>query len=257
MKRWALLVVGLYGLILFSLFWPVVYLAFEFPSLSKTVWTELLGAFVEPEADFHIPFWSWIAVMMLAEACLLVIPVRVGNARPVHKRHIFWMMLAAGILLLVMVGGMTAALWETLGDTDWLNTQAWPWAAFLAGVILLWAAWSALFACFSWRAEPLTAAGRLLKFLVAGSILELLVAVPTHILARHRDHCCGGFGTFWGLAAGVSVMLAAFGPGVLLLYVKRYRQVRGFPVLPVRLKDDENPPAARQETSAGPAADGD
>ena len=42
-----------------------------------------------------------------------------------------------------------------------------------------------------------------------GSILELLIAVPTHIVARYRDCCCARFMTFIGLAMGMSVMLFA------------------------------------------------
>jgi hypothetical protein len=61
--------------------------------------------------------------------------------------------------------------------------------------------------------------------LLAGSILELLIAVPTHIIARWRNYCCAGFMTFWGLVTGLSVLLFAFGPGMFILFVRRLHSV--------------------------------
>ena len=63
------------------------------------------------------------------------------------------------------------------------------------------------------------------KSRIKGSVLELLIAVPTHIVARHRDYCCAGLLTFIGLAMGVSVMLFAFGPVVLLLFAQRWQRL--------------------------------
>lgn len=63
------------------------------------------------------------------------------------------------------------------------------------------------------------------RLMLRGSILELLVAVPTHIVARSRDYCCAGCMTFIGLTLGISVMLFSFGPAVFFLYVERWRRL--------------------------------
>jgi hypothetical protein len=63
------------------------------------------------------------------------------------------------------------------------------------------------------------------RLLLKGSILELLIAVPTHIIARYRDYCCAGFMTFIGLTMGISVMLFSFGPAVFFLYVERWKRL--------------------------------
>ena len=65
--------------------------------------------------------------------------------------------------------------------------------------------------------------------MLRGSILELLVAVPTHIVARSRDYCCAGFMTFIGLTLGISVMLFSYGPAVFFLYVDRWRRLHPAP----------------------------
>jgi hypothetical protein len=66
---------------------------------------------------------------------------------------------------------------------------------------------------------------RLCRWLFRGSILELLIAVPTHIVARYRDYCCAGVMTFIGLTMGMSVMLFSFGPGVFFLFAARWQRL--------------------------------
>jgi len=41
-----------------------------------------------------------------------------------------------------------------------------------------------------------------------------------------RHDCCAPGGTFWGIAAGISVMLLCFGPGVFFLFVERFQRLR-------------------------------
>jgi hypothetical protein len=58
-------------------------------------------------------------------------------------------------------------------------------------------------------------------------VLELLVAVPTHIVVRRRSDCCAGFATGLGICIGVVIMFVAFGPSILLLYYRRRKQITG------------------------------
>jgi hypothetical protein len=67
---------------------------------------------------------------------------------------------------------------------------------------------------------------RMHRWLLRGSILELLVAVPSHIIVRRRGDCCAPLGTFWGIATGISVMLLCFGPGVFFLFVERFERLK-------------------------------
>jgi hypothetical protein len=71
------------------------------------------------------------------------------------------------------------------------------------------------------------------RWLLRGSILELLIAVPSHVLVRRRDDCCAPAGTFWGIATGISVMLLCFGPGIFFLFVARCRKLKPRPTAPL------------------------
>jgi hypothetical protein len=62
------------------------------------------------------------------------------------------------------------------------------------------------------------------QLLLAGSVVELLVALPMHLVVRRRTECCAGFATGLGIGVGLVVMLIALGPAVFFLFYRRYRQ---------------------------------
>ncbi|MCZ6762088.1 MAG: hypothetical protein O7C03_03695, partial [Gammaproteobacteria bacterium] len=70
---------------------------------------------------------------------------------------------------------------------------------------------------------------KMLSRLLAGSVLELLVAVPCHVYIRYKEECSAPIFSGWGIVTGIAVMLLALGPGVLLLYRKRLEQYEASP----------------------------
>lgn len=63
--------------------------------------------------------------------------------------------------------------------------------------------------------------------LFIGSLAELLVTIPSHLIVSRRPGCLVGLGTMLGMAAGVYVLFWAFGPAILLLYLyPEYRRHR-------------------------------
>lgn len=213
MKRWVILVAVLYALMLAVLALPVFLLAFvpEHPS-AKDV-GDFFGAW---------QLWLWLAVMGLAQAAMLAVPVQFATRRPMARRPLALSVAAGALMMGALVTGAILALEEFfLRDKapDWS-----AWAAIALGV-LAWAVWGWVFYRLGRNSEPRDFVTRQCRWLLKGSILELLIAVPTHIVARCRNYCCAGLMTFVGLALGMSVMLFSFGPGVFFLFLARWRRL--------------------------------
>ncbi len=104
------------------------------------------------------------------------------------------------------------------------------WLIGLSGSLTIvtgfWAIWAMIFHRFLKADSPDALLDRLTRWLLRGSVLELLVAVPSHIIVRRREDCCAPIGTFWGIAMGISVMLLCFGPGVFFLFAERCERLR-------------------------------
>ena len=93
-------------------------------------------------------------------------------------------------------------------------------------MLVFWSVWAIIFRRATKSDEPDALLKRITRWLLRGSILELLVAVPSHIIVRRREDCCAPAGTFWGIATGVSIMLLCFGPGVFFLFVERFKRLQ-------------------------------
>lgn len=212
MKRWAFIVLGLYLLIMVVLAMPVAALAFA----------GQVGLADLPRLYASWPFWLWLVLMLLCQAALLSVPVRVASRRPVTRRSLLLPVLVAGLMMGSLAAGAVYSLAEAVFRD---KIPEWPgWAGVAVGV-LIWCGWSLVFYRMSRSLEPSDVISKQCRLLLKGSILELLIAVPTHIVARSRDYCCAGFMTFLGITLGLSVMVFSFGPAVFFLYVDRWRRL--------------------------------
>ena len=217
MKRWALVVVALYLLILMVLTMPVALLAFAPQASVKDI----------VECYRSWPYWLWVGVMVLGQAALLVVPVRVASRRPITRRSLLWPIVTAGLMTSSLAVGALYSLYE-FAVRDKALDGWFGWAGFGSGV-LIWCVWAVLFYRSSRGANPPDVISRQCRLMLRGSILELLIAVPTHIVARSRNYCCAGAMTFIGLTLGISVMLFSYGPAVFLLYAERWRRLHPEP----------------------------
>jgi hypothetical protein len=102
--------------------------------------------------------------------------------------------------------------------------------------------WTAVFYRMSRYENPEDVITRQCRYLFRGSILELLIAVPTHIVARSRDYCCAGFMTFIGITLGIAVLLLSYGPGVFFLFVERWHRLHRYRTPPEGSPSDVQPP---------------
>jgi hypothetical protein len=250
MKRWAILTVLLYLGLLGFLTVPMLILALcKWSSADQTLLT--LRATFEVYRQWG--YWVWLLVMVASQGLLLFVPLRVAERRLTARRHLLIPVMTAAFLLAnLFFAGVVSVLcllfhdealkiFELLGEAGARNSflrgavqqvgitpsnDFFAGAGLIGSLLLLWLIWGLVFFRFSRASDPGALNKRLTRWLLNGSILELLVAVPSHIIVRNRDNCCAPYGTFWGIVTGLSVMLLAFGPGVFFLFVERFQRLR-------------------------------
>jgi hypothetical protein len=212
MKPWVSIVVALYFAALALLAVP---LAFAF-----------IGDMSGPRWSAYLP-WAWAvaAVFAAGQGVLLVVPADLARERPVARRRLLLPVITTGLLLcLLMAAGLGSLVLAITGDK--VDQKISLTLLTLIPLPFLWGVWAWVFYAYSKTDDPHRLVVRLMKALLRGSILELLVAVPSHVIVRHRDDCCAPLGTFAGIVTGVSLMLMSFGPGVLFLFARRFRDLR-------------------------------
>ena len=217
MKKWSLIVAGLYGLALLLMYIPLGLLAFIPDSLGFKV--SDVKESMRSDWEGWVFVLALVALLSLAQFSLLRIPVRVATRRPLTRRSLWATIMAAAFMMGLLVCGAAACIDEFVkGDVDD------PSISLLLGAAS-WALWAIYFYRTTRSSSPDQVVGHVRRFLWSGSILELLIAIPTHIIARHRGYCCAGTMTFFGLTCGLSVMVFAFGPAVYFLFAQRWRRL--------------------------------
>ncbi len=218
-KRWPFVTVLLYSLWVTAVFTPAV--------LFMVLWLSDPDAFDLKEVYDSIlilygefwPFWIFCAILIVSQMLLLIIPVKIVKQRPKPQRGLWLTAIAAGALFAIVVLGIVWSIAAAIFGDDSIAGIV----PLLALIFLLvnWIVWSCIFRAFARNADPHSYIRRLMKWLLRGTIFELLVAVPSHIIVRHKDVCCAGHLTATGIATGLAVMLISFGPGIYFLYVER------------------------------------
>lgn len=175
-------------------------------------------------AGYLVAASAYFLVVFGGGASLLVIPVRATWATPDRKRRIWLPLIGSGLLAALVFAGFALAASELVLGTKGADSVA---LAVLAAIPFVWLVWGVVFWLVSRSTDPLTWNGRLYKSLLAGSVLELLVAVPMHLIVRRRDECCAGMYTATGIGVGLIVAVIALGPAVFFLFFRRHKQAYG------------------------------
>ncbi|HXR46304.1 MAG TPA: hypothetical protein VN784_02595 [Candidatus Limnocylindrales bacterium] len=240
MKRWAVLTVLLYTLALIVLTAPVMLVAFGGWARSSISLRSILQTYSA------WGYWLWLVVLVGGQALLLLLPLKIAERRlPARRPLKIPVIVSAFFLANLFIAGIFAILCAAFRDHafDWLSLfdlstafNAQPvnannpgWGAFWGLVftmVCFWIIWAIVFRNFASSDEPDALLKRITRWLLRGSILELLIAVPSHVIVRRRDDCCAPAGTFWGIATGISIMLLCFGPGVFFLFVERFNRLK-------------------------------
>jgi hypothetical protein len=242
MKRWAVLTVFLYALALLLLTAPVLLIGLgNWGKTGSGIHLKEIG-----QLYLYWGYWLWLALLLAGQALLLLLPINIAERRlPARRPLKIPIIVTAFFLANLFIAGIFSILCaifldgafnlfdlfnlSTMFQTQSSNNGGSTWGNDCGVIITLfsfWILWAVVFRSFAKQDEPDALLKRLTRWLLRGSILELIIAVPSHVIVRRRDDCCAPIGTFWGIATGISVMLLCFGPGVFFLFVERCRRLQ-------------------------------
>jgi hypothetical protein len=267
MKRWAALTVALYAVGLLVMTIPLGQFILLGWSTEAHPWYGYQPSVTNNPGDvleiFHLPgYWIILGFLAVCQALLLFVPVQIEAGRPLSRRKLwlpvvltafFMGLLTLGLLNVLLCGfggdkGME--LFVLAGNWGYSSPERNPvFSAFTQAtgvpvtveftamscvgftLLLCWLGWGFLFHRHARNGPADGLVGRLLAWVLRGSILEFLIAVPCHVVVRERNDCCAPAGTMMGLATGLALMLISFGPGVFFLFTARARRLRPRPVV--------------------------
>jgi len=217
MRNWGIVVTAFYAIVvLLLLSFGVVLLAedwWAFESWDQSDLVELMSYSLIPTA-----------ILVCGQALLLFLSVDTSWRRLKAQRHAKVTAGLVGILVSILsVAVFFAIAMAHSGDNFDVPVlvvrEGLEIGVLLATIAGIWGVWGVVFYRFSKQSSNVTDSA--MSWLIKGSVLELLVAVPCHIIVRQREWCCAQYVSAYGIAAGIAVMLLAFGPSALLLYKRQ------------------------------------
>jgi len=215
MAKWAFVTVLLYICLVVTVFVPLgLWVAFY----NDADASDILGFYTAWQ------FWLFCGIITAIQALMLLFPVKTTAEAPKPQRLIWVPVVTAALLFSILVLGVVWSILMAIWGDDILEGYL-LWASF-AFVIFCWIVWLFVFYRFYRRVEAKTLFRRITTWLIRGSIVELLVAVPSHIIVRRRDECSAPGFTYLGIAAGLVIMAIAFGPGLFFLFRERFERMK-------------------------------
>lgn len=180
----------------------------------------IVGDDVSPLAPYkESATWIPIGIVLAGQSLLLFLTVDTSFQRTKPRAHILVSCLMAGTLWALLTGAAVLSLGFGIYGDNFGGSFLDRGANVLACWGALWVIWTIVFYLYFRKSNALLT--RATSWLLRGSVLELLIAVPSHVVARRRHDCSAPVVTSFGIATGIAIMLLCFGPSVLLLYKKR------------------------------------
>jgi tryptophan-rich sensory protein len=214
MRKWGIVVSLLYALIVLGLLVPGMAVLGGYSS-------PLSQIFLNDMRDLCIEWIVWVpvAAVLCGQVARLFLSADTSQKRLKPRAHIMVSYTVTAMLFALLTFAALSSLGAAVYSDKFLD-RFWPTETYvIVAWGILWLLWGIVFFLFFRNSNVATS--RLVSWLLKGSVLELLIAVPCHVIVRRRDDCSAPVATSFGIATGVAVMLLSFGPGVLLLYKKR------------------------------------
>jgi hypothetical protein len=225
-RKWGIVISVFYALILLGLIVPAVVLI---SGIEFHPWTKFFRAVRDTYQDWL--FWIPAAAVLASQALLLFLSVDTSFKCLKPRAHIFVSCAVGALLTAILTASVIWSLavairgdkfFDVIDDFSkhfFDNKDYFAILWILSFWCALWLLWAVLFYFYFRNSSAVVT--HLVSWLLKGSVLELLIAVPCHVIVRRRHDCSAPMVTSFGIATGLAIMLLSFGPSVLFLYKKR------------------------------------
>lgn len=169
--------------------------------------------------------WPGLTVAFLSP---IVGPVRAGETgRSLRASVIAASLLGASMCALIVAtlieGAMAMIAWDADSFEDlWTSGRSVIWTASLATWFAAGFLWMYLLRRAGRSRDP-RGLDRVLRAVLAGTVVELALGLPIYAMARKRFDCYCAMATFLNLVFGIAALLWMCGPWVVLLLTRRAR----------------------------------
>ncbi len=227
MRKWGVLVTAFYALVVIMLLsYGMVLLA----EVGDTIDFSFENQMEEVLLIALIP----TAVLVCGQILLMFLSVDTSWRRLKPQRHARVTAGLVGLMVTVLAFATFFAIaMAHSGDNldipipDEIIPEGSELLVFLASIAVIWGFWGVVFYTFSKRVSNVVDSA--VSWLIKGSVLELLIAVPCHMIVRQREWCCAQYVSAYGIAAGIAIMLMAFGPSAAFLYQRKLAEYKNRP----------------------------
>ena len=224
MRNWGIVVTAFYAIVVLLL------LSFGMVLLAEN-WWDLDPNYLPDMNELVVISLIPTAFLVCGQVLLLFLNVDTSWRRVKPQRHAKVTAGLVGIMVTILTVAILLAIATALwGDNfdipilDQIDEQWLQLVVFLVTIGVIWTIWGVVFYRFS--KDTSDVAGSAVSWLIKGSVLELLVAVPCHIIVRQREWCCAQYVSAYGIAAGIAIMLMAFGPSAMFLYKRKLEEYK-------------------------------
>lgn len=157
---------------------------------------------------------------IIAQTVFILSAGTVNLCTPIRKRRLVIPVIIAAVMMTLLLAGITLALGELIFESPGTWFEYFFWVV----IIISWLAWSVIFFIWGTKTERYKTFRNFISTILAGSLLTLFISIPSHIIVSKRPGCLVGLSTAIGISSGIFVMLWAFGPGIILLFLLEKRK---------------------------------
>ncbi|MEY3027296.1 MAG: hypothetical protein RLZZ238_2193 [Planctomycetota bacterium] len=188
------------------------------------------------DVDRGVGLGFCIAAATIAATQTAFIAPLVGRPALVEEGHSLRATVVAAIVLAVLLsGGLLLVAMQAVilafGAPDEASFEAIADHGIelpvTTGFLAAWGAIALGWTMLLWRAgasrNP-AAIARFARWLLAGSAIELTLAVPLYLMARRREDCYCSLPTFWSILAGTTALFWLCGPFAALFLTREFRR---------------------------------